>query len=72
MPEMSGFEFAEHFRRLPHCRGTPVIIWTMRDVSRDEYERLRLSVQTIVEKGDSGGAAVVSELRRTLGLEETA
>jgi PAS domain S-box-containing protein len=66
MPEMDGFGFLEHFRRLPSCMQTPVIVWTVKDLTRDEYARLQTSVQGIVGKGQTGTASVVTELRRFL------
>jgi PAS domain S-box-containing protein len=64
MPDMDGFGFLEHFRMLPSCKHTPVIVWTVKDLSRDDYERLRSSVQGVMGKGQSGTASVVEELRR--------
>jgi PAS domain S-box-containing protein len=64
MPEMDGFGFLEHFRGLPACRLTPVIVWTVKDLTHDDYARLQASVQGIVGKGQIGGASVIDELRR--------
>jgi CheY-like chemotaxis protein len=30
MPGMDGFAFLDRFQQLSHCRGVPVIIWTMK------------------------------------------
>jgi CheY-like chemotaxis protein len=64
MPGMDGFGFLDHFRRLPACRDTPVIVWTVKDLTRDEYARLQSTVQGIVAKGQSGSGSVIDELRR--------
>jgi PAS domain S-box-containing protein len=64
MPEMDGFGFLEHFRKLPSCKHTPVIVWTVKDLTPEDYERLRSSVQGVMGKGHSGTASVVEELRR--------
>jgi PAS domain S-box-containing protein len=64
MPEMDGFGFLERFRRLPECRTTPVIVWTVKDLTQDDYTRLQSSVQGILGKGQAGSASVVEELRR--------
>ena len=66
MPEMDGFGFLEHFRRIPSCRNTPVIVWTVKDLSRDDYSRLQSSVQGVVGKGQSSASSVVDELQRFL------
>ena len=39
MPDMSGFEFLEHFRRRPQHRDIPVIIWTARMSRRPSKRR---------------------------------
>jgi PAS domain S-box-containing protein len=64
MPGMDGFGFLEHFRRLPGCTHTPVIVWTVKDLTPGEYARLRSTVQGILGKGQAGSASVVEELRR--------
>jgi PAS domain S-box-containing protein len=63
LPEMDGFAFLEHFRVLPACQYTPVIVWTVKDLTKDEHERLRMA-QGVMGKGQSGTASVVAELRR--------
>jgi CheY-like chemotaxis protein len=66
MPEMDGFGFLERFRRIPSCRNTPVIVWTVKDLTRDDHARLQSSVQGIVGKGTVSASSVVEELRRFL------
>jgi CheY-like chemotaxis protein len=66
MPEMDGFEFLDRLRQVPSCRRVPVIVWTIKDLSTEEYARLRTSVQGVVTKGGGGGGSVVEELRRFL------
>jgi CheY-like chemotaxis protein len=63
MPEMDGFEFLDRFRRLPQCRQTPVLVWTVKDLSAEECSRLRLSAQGFVQKGREVGSGLVDELR---------
>ena len=66
MPEMDGFGFLEQFRRIASCRNTPVIVWTVKDLTRDDYSRLQSSVQGVVGKGQASAASVVDELQRFL------
>ena len=63
MPEMDGFGFLNHFRRIPQCQHVPVIVWTVKDLSPADLERLKSTVQGILSKGQSG-RSVVEELRR--------
>jgi CheY-like chemotaxis protein len=62
MPEMDGLEFLRRFREDPGTRRTPVIIWTVKDLTLDEQVRLMGSVQAVVEKGQ-GTAALLEEVR---------
>lgn len=66
MPEIDGFAFLEHFRCIPACRNTPVIVWTVKDLTREDYSRLQSSVQGIVGKGKASASSVVEELQRFL------
>jgi PAS domain S-box-containing protein len=63
MPVMDGFQFLERFRALPACRNVPVLIWTMKDLTGDEYARLQSSVQCVVSKGRGGIGRMMDELR---------
>ncbi len=63
MPEMDGFGFLDHFRRMPHCEHVPVIVWTVKDLSPAHFARLKSTVQGVLSKGQSG-RSVVEELRR--------
>jgi CheY-like chemotaxis protein len=62
MPEMDGFQFLDHFRDIPHCRHTPVIIWTIKDITTEEHARLAVSARGIVQKGRRAGAALAQDL----------
>ena len=41
MDGMDGVEFLDRFRRLPEHVRTPVLIWTMKELTAAEHERLR-------------------------------
>jgi CheY-like chemotaxis protein len=71
MPGIDGFEFLDQFRTLPGCRRTPVIVWTVKELSDDEYARLRLTAQAVVAKGRGGSSGVVDELRAFLPLVDS-
>jgi CheY-like chemotaxis protein len=66
MPEMDGFEFLDHFRQIAHCRHTPVIVWTIKDITVEERARLALSAQGVVQKGRRAGVAFAEELGELL------
>ena len=66
MPGMDGFEFLDRLRDAPATRQTPVLIWSVKDLSTHEQARLSRSVQAIVRKGHGGIAALLEDLRRFL------
>jgi CheY-like chemotaxis protein len=66
MPGMDGFEFLDRLRSSPATRLTPVLIWTVKDLSTREQERLSRSAQAIVRKGHGGIPSLLEDLRRFL------
>jgi PAS domain S-box-containing protein len=66
MPGMDGVEFLDRFRRMPQHLRTPVLIWTMKDLSAAEQQQLRLSAQGIVSKNGGTPSTVVAQLRALL------
>jgi PAS domain S-box-containing protein len=65
MPEMSGFDFLGRLRRRPHGRNIPVIVWTQRDLTAEERERLTTMAEAVVLKS-AGTESLVEELRQCL------
>jgi PAS domain S-box-containing protein len=63
MPGMDGFEFLDRLRDSPATRHTPVLIWSVKDLSTHEQARLSRSVQAIVRKGHGGIPALLEDLR---------
>jgi PAS domain S-box-containing protein len=66
MPGMDGFEFLDLLRDAPATSRTPVLIWTVKDLSIQEQARLSRSVQAIVRKGHGGIPGLLHDLRRFL------
>ena len=66
MPGMDGVEFLDRFRRIPEHMRTPVLIWTMKDLSETEREQLRISAQGVVSKHSCTPSTVVAQLRALL------
>ena len=51
MPGLDGFQFLAKLRQSPAHKDIPVVVWTTKDLSTDERERLRSSAQIILQKG---------------------
>jgi CheY-like chemotaxis protein len=67
MPDMDGFEFLERFRRTSAGRGTPVIVWTAKDLTSDDQVRLAASAHAVVLKGEAGTRSLMEELHACVG-----
>jgi PAS domain S-box-containing protein len=67
MPEMDGFEFLEKFRASAGGSRTPVIIWTSKDLTREEASRLKLTTQALLRK-EGSSQELAEQLRKLLPL----
>jgi PAS domain S-box-containing protein len=63
MPEMDGFEFAEHMHRHPQWRSIPLVVITAKDLSADERRRLNGSVETVLNKATSSRESLLDQVR---------
>jgi PAS domain S-box-containing protein len=64
MPGMDGLEFLARLRELPAHRGTPVVIWTNKDLTPSEQQHLRATAQGVAAKNDHGANGIVAQLRQ--------
>ena len=65
MPGVDGLAFLARFRTEAEGNRTPVIVWTSKDLTREELKRLRASAQAVVRKGE-GAAALRGQLKTML------
>jgi CheY-like chemotaxis protein len=54
MPEATGFDVVRELRAHPESREIPILIFSVKDLTPEERQRLRGSVQAIVTKGATG------------------
>ncbi|MEY2935773.1 MAG: hypothetical protein RL033_6522 [Pseudomonadota bacterium] len=66
MPGMDGFEFIEQFRQLPECAEVPIIVWTVKDLTSREQERLQRMRCTCVAKESGEETLLLQQLRHEL------
>jgi PAS domain S-box-containing protein len=66
MPSMSGFEFLDHFRAHPAHRAIPVIVWTGKDLTAEEYGRLTTRARVVRQKVEGGTKDLMDELLAAL------
>jgi signal transduction histidine kinase/CheY-like chemotaxis protein/ligand-binding sensor domain-containing protein len=63
MPGMSGFEVAEMLKRRDATARIPIVVFTGRDLSASERDRLRHGIQGLVIKGNSAGTRLIRAIR---------
>jgi PAS domain S-box-containing protein len=66
MPGMDGFQFLGYLRQQPENASLPVVVWTMKDLSKQDHARLSALAQAVVEKG-SKSMSLLDELKVLLG-----
>lgn len=71
MPDIDGFEFLVRLRQDPANLRLPVIVWTMKDLSVHDHERLRRFAQAVVAKGERASMSLVDELGMLLARQTT-
>lgn len=63
MPGISGFEVVEQLKRHPTACDIPVVIFSAKDLTREEVMRLGQEVEKILTKGTTGRIDLLRELR---------
>ncbi|RMH51179.1 MAG: response regulator [Zetaproteobacteria bacterium] len=63
MPGMSGFEVVEQLKRHPETADIPVMIFTAKDLKREEVMRLGQEVDKVLAKGSVGPKELLREMR---------
>ena len=64
MPQVDGFEFLTRFRELSTYEKTPVVVWTSKDITAHDLNRLRNSAQSVAVKSAFSIETVLRELQR--------
>ncbi len=65
MPGLDGFAFLERFRTAGEGKRTPVIVWTSKDLNKEELRKHKIGAQGVVRKGD-GAVALLEQLKHIL------
>lgn len=66
MPRMDGFEFLTLFRQTTAHDDVPVIVWTTKDLTNSDREKLRRFAQATIPKGETHPTSLVAELGRLI------
>ncbi len=69
MPEVTGLDVVQELRATPQCRDIPILIFTAKDMTAEEQNLLRGSVQGIVAK--QGPGDLLQDLARVMSAPLT-
>jgi CheY-like chemotaxis protein len=61
LPDMEGMELIEELRRVPDYQDRPIIVYTARDLEKEEEARLRRLAQGIITKDPSAAERLFDE-----------
>ena len=64
MPQVSGFDVIRQLNRHPVAANIPIVIYTAKDLTREEALNLGREAEHILIKGSSGRADLVRQLQR--------
>ena len=67
LPTINGFEFLQKFRRTDAGKHTPIIVWTVKELTSKDRKILNKSAQAVVQK-DGKTNLLVSALQTNLPL----
>jgi CheY-like chemotaxis protein/anti-sigma regulatory factor (Ser/Thr protein kinase) len=70
MPEFDGFQFLRALRALENGRRVPVIVWTVKELTSAEEQRLKSSARAIVEKSAGSTEELLRELVQLVPVPE--
>jgi CheY-like chemotaxis protein len=66
MPNMDGFEFLSEFRQREESRSVPVVVLTAKDLTADDHDRLRGSIEAVLRKGSLGSEQLLAEVEAAM------
>jgi len=71
MPEMDGFETLNKIRGNPKANDIPVIIYTGKELTKDDRQRLNNGYELLLEKGKMTPKELVEQINRVITSSKT-
>ncbi len=68
MPRLDGFGVIESLRNQPATQNLPIIVISAKELSKEESERLKASVTTVMKKQGFQGEQLVNEITKVLKM----
>jgi CheY-like chemotaxis protein len=66
MPDVSGFEVVRRLKEHPHLQDTPLFVVTVKDLTRDDEQRLNSLASAVMQKGAFVRDEFVQEVRKLI------
>jgi signal transduction histidine kinase/CheY-like chemotaxis protein len=66
MPDLSGFEVVQRLREHPQTKATPVFVVTVKDLTRDDAERLNTLASAVMQKGAFAKDEFIREVHKLI------
>jgi signal transduction histidine kinase/CheY-like chemotaxis protein len=66
LPGADGFSLLQKLREQPSQKRTPVIVWTMKDLTADESATLERQAEAVLTKGGADDASLLTQLSNVL------
>ncbi len=66
LPGIDGFSLLQQLRAQPSQKRTPVIVWTMKDLTADESAALANDAEAVLTKGGGDGGSLLTQLANVL------
>jgi PAS domain S-box-containing protein len=66
MPEVNGFEVVQRLKAHPKAKDIPVFIYTVKDITKEDGERLNKYVVSIKEKGKSSKEELLNDIKKVV------
>jgi CheY-like chemotaxis protein len=66
LPDMDGFSIVDTLQRDTHLRDIPIILYSARDLSDEDRQRLRANIRTVVTKATMDQQQFAEIIRRQL------
>jgi threonine synthase len=66
MPDMDGFSVLDALKEDPQTAAIPVIVVTAKELTREENDRLRGQIHSLMQKGEFMNDELLDEVRYLL------
>ena len=71
MPEVTGFDVVEELRGHPRGKDIPIVVYTAKQLTREDRERLNGHIQAIASKAQTSKKDLLGMLEKVVGIKRT-